>query len=230
MIFPMPESGESLLGFLKKLFGYCVTDVATSGNVTAEITGGVLSINVPPTPINKPFYAKITGSSGAAYAWTEQIVSGGLTLIDKPGGRSGTTSTNPLRELNGVTGIANNTYVQAYGVGTTSNAIVYVFEYVGLINPAATFAVKVQQTGGSNGTDTTTATYTYTVRTLPWNGTSGGETLGTNVPVSRPRPNGLMTVQAGSTGYGLAFRDGSTLILWDAGEVPDTTVDCEETP
>jgi hypothetical protein len=83
---------------------------------------------------------------------------------------------------------------------------------------AGLFPVKVQQTGGSNGTNTTAATYTYTVRSIAWNGSTGGSTLGTGVAVSKPRENGEVTLQSGSTGYGVAFMDGSTLRLWDAGE------------
>lgn len=87
---------------------------------------------------------------------------------------------------------------------------------------AGLFPVKVEKTGGTNGTNTTAASYTYTVRSIGWNGTDGGTTLGTGVAVSRPRMNGAVTFQAGSTGYGVAFMDGSTLVLWDAGEKLNT--------
>jgi hypothetical protein len=79
----------------------------------------------------------------------------------------------------------------------------------------AAFAVTVEKTGGSNGNATTAASWTYTVRNL-----AGDLTLGTVVALAHPRPKGLMTFQTGSTGYGLAFYDGATLKLWDAGEVP----------
>jgi len=93
---------------------------------------------------------------------------------------------------------------------------------LGSSSPGGFFPVKVQQTGGSNGTNTTAASYTYTVRSIAWNGSTGGTTLGTGVAVSRPRMNGAVTVQSGSTGYGTAFMDGSTLVLWDAGEKLNT--------
>lgn len=81
---------------------------------------------------------------------------------------------------------------------------------------APMFPVKVEKTGGSNGTATTAASYTYTVRSL------AGDVLGTGVSLARPRPAGAMVHQTGSSGYGLAFYDGTTLKLWDAGEVPET--------
>lgn len=81
---------------------------------------------------------------------------------------------------------------------------------------AVVFPVTVEKTGGSDGTATTTASWTYTVKNLL------GQTIGTGVAVTRPRPNGKMTYQAGSAGFGLAFYSGTTLKLWDAGEVPTT--------
>lgn len=92
------------------------------------------------------------------------------------------------------------------------------------------FPVKVERagTGNTNGTSSTPANYTYTVRRIEWtgSGTSADYELGTNVPQTRPRPNGPVTYQAGSTGYGVAFYDGGTLKLWDAGEIPQTVVGC----
>lgn len=217
MELPLPQSGESLANYLRRLFGFAVTDVQTSGNITAEIRGNTLSLSVPPVALNKPFVAKITGSSGAAFAWTEQQQQNATTWGDKPNGRSGTTSANPAYELNGNQSLATNTLVWMHQEVDTSNAVRFWF-----VLPGYTFPVKVQQTGGGNGTSITKATYTYTVRSLPWNGTSGGATLGTVVSQSKPRPNGSMVPQSGSTGYGLAFYDGTTLKLWDAGEVPAT--------
>lgn len=73
------------------------------------------------------------------------------------------------------------------------------------------FVVTVTQVGGSNGTQSTAASYTYDVKDLL------GNTLATAVALARPRPNGA--VSAGN-GYGLAFYDGNSLKLWDAGEIP----------
>lgn len=163
------------------------------------------------------FVAKLTSVSGAAWAWTEQALIGGGVWADAPDGRSGTTSVNPAYELNGNQSAAANTLVVMYEEADAGGTIRYWF-----VLPNCFFPVKVQQTGGSNGSKTTTASYTYTARSLPWNGTSGGVTLGTGLSLARPRPNGKVTVQSGSTGYGVGFYDGLTFKLWDAGEVPGT--------
>jgi hypothetical protein len=136
---------------------------------------------------------------------------------------SGLTSEvlGPAKEMNAVAGLADGLIIRVFAALGSDGNVSYWF--IGPpSDPDFTFPVKVQQTGGSQGTGTTPASYTYTVRTLAWNGTSGGETLGTGVAQSRPRPNGRVTFQAGSTGYGVAFYDGSTLRLWDAGEIPIT--------
>jgi len=52
----------------------------------------------------------------------------------------------------------------------------------------------------------------------------GGVVLGTGVAQSMPRSIGAVVPQTGSSGYGVAFFDGPTLRLWDAGEVEDTDV------
>jgi hypothetical protein len=91
------------------------------------------------------------------------------------------------------------------------------------ITPDRMFPVKVEKDGGSDGTKSTAASWTYTVKNI--NETTS---LGTAVAVTRPRPNGLMTCQAGTfvggtAGYGVGFYDEEgTFILWDAGEVPTT--------
>lgn len=91
------------------------------------------------------------------------------------------------------------------GLSSDAKAVVIFSEDNGL------FPVTVTQTGGSNGSKTSAASYTYTVKTLD------GTTIGTSVALAKTRPYGLVT--AGST-YGLAFYDGTTLKLWDAGEYP----------
>ena len=160
-----------------------------------------------------PILARITGRSGATYSWVEAYYSTPGTLADLSGGRTGT---NNAREVSGREDIRTGAYV--FLIDENAGDGVQVFWFIAPTTPDATFAVKVEQTGGSG---TPTANFTYTVRTLPWNGTSGGATLGTGVAVSRPRPAMAMIAQSGSTGYGIAFYDGATLRLWDAGEVID---------
>lgn len=80
---------------------------------------------------------------------------------------------------------------------------------------------KVQKTAGVGGDCTTTCTFVYTVRTIQWNGTNGGATLGTGMTPIKARPAGLtIFAQAGSTNYGIGFytEDGS-FALWEANEV-----------
>lgn len=78
-----------------------------------------------------------------------------------------------------------------------------------------TFAVAVTKDGGADGTQTTAATWTYTVKSL------GGQTLGETVPVSMQRPFGKRKHYP-TSGYGLACFNGTGLILLDAGEVEET--------
>jgi hypothetical protein len=82
---------------------------------------------------------------------------------------------------------------------------------------ARVIVVLVEKDGGADGTATNSASWTYTIRNL------AGITIAEDVEQTRPRPNGMMTVQAGSNGYGIAFRSGTNTLLWDAGEVPTTT-------
>lgn len=284
----VPQSGEGLGPYLRRVLGSMVTSVRTSGNVQARIDGNTLSISVPTQAQNKPFFAKITsGSSGTgAYSWIEQWQTNATTFADLPNGRSGTFSSNPACEINKSVLVPIGAIVVIYPSRPSDNGpTIYQFDYlcsafvaeitgssftaysweeqvqggVGawstlsggrsgttLINPAyeinlsrsvpagtlvwmyqgpgfywfvcpnVFFPVTVQQSGGSNGTVSTPASYTYDVTSLT------GAALGSAVPLARPRPNGAVIYQSGSAGYGVAFYDGLTLKLWDAGEVPDT--------
>ena len=58
--------------------------------------------------ISNIFPASITGESSGSYAWAEQKVNnttGAFSALT--GGRSGTTSTNPAKEFNGIAGLYN---------------------------------------------------------------------------------------------------------------------------
>lgn len=92
------------------------------------------------------------------------------------------------------------------------------------------FAVKVEKTSGSNSTSpSTTASYGYTARLIAWtgSGTSVDFELGTSLAPNKPREKGDRGFQSGTTGYGIAFYAGSTLVLWDAGETVGGE-ECEE--
>jgi hypothetical protein len=94
--------------------------------------------------------------------------------------------------------------------------------------PRGLFPVKVAQTGGTQGTQTTPATFTYEVRELAGGGAfypqstseAGGAVAGDDVPVVVQRPNGQF--HAGED-YGIAFWHGPALKLFDAGETPIRT-------
>jgi len=58
-----------------------------------------------------PFPAKIIGASGTAYSWVEQEFTGNGATADRSGGRSGTTTVHPARDLNLMTGISSGTII-----------------------------------------------------------------------------------------------------------------------
>lgn len=86
------------------------------------------------------------------------------------------------------------------------------------------FPVKVEKTGGSDGSKTAAATWTYTVRRDDWTGASGQVSadyeLGTNMSPGKRRPNGKVSFPTGSatTGWGY-YNSSGTFVLWDANEV-----------
>jgi hypothetical protein len=123
-----------------------------------------------------------------------------------------------LEELTGGPRLAVNSIVAGMFGPETGDSHTPVILVSGGGSSGQMFAVKVSNPSGSNGTTTTAANYTYTVKDL------AGNTIGTGVALSRPRPNGAVTTQ--SDGYGVAFYDGTTLKLWDAGEIPQTAT-CE---
>lgn len=83
------------------------------------------------------------------------------------------------------------------------------------------FPVRVEKTSGFEGSRTSKCDFKYTVRNL-----TKTEVLATEVIVIRPRPFGKMIAQTGTSGVGVAFYyeggTGVSLVLWDAGEIPET--------
>lgn len=103
-------------------------------------------------------------------------------------------------------------------VGYTSEAAPRAVVLISAAWPAE-FPVQVRKDGGIDGSQTSPATWTYTVLSL-----DGGQTLGSQVPLARPRPNGSRLVQTAVPAFGLAFfTTAGTLLLWDAGETAATT-------
>jgi hypothetical protein len=130
--------------------------------------------------------------------------------------------------LNGATAVRH--------IGLTNGA--FVGKVIGVENPASgtvmrrvvaisvpvtvpTFPVRVEKDGGSNGTATSVASYTYTVRDF-----ASGLTLATNAAQVHPRAYGAVDFQAGTNGVGIAYQSGTSVALYLAGEVPQVST-CE---
>lgn len=153
------------------------------------------------------------GDADSGYSWVQVYLADDGTWTDTTDGLMSDTS-GVAYELNGADGVPEDSIVQARRYQDQAGAYFYQFTF-GNIIPYFMFPVQVQKVGGSNGTNSAAATYTYTVLDL------NGVSIGTPIGQTRPRPIGAVTFQAGATGYGVAFyaADG-TLKLWDAGEIP----------
>ena len=109
--------------------------------------------------------------------------------------------------------LALNSFHSALGVGYTAESPPRAIALIYAIG-SPVFAVTVTQTGGYNGTSASPASWTYRVQTA-----DATVTLGVNIELTRPRPNGSM---APGNAFGLAFYQANgNLQLWDAGEIPD---------
>lgn len=80
--------------------------------------------------------------------------------------------------------------------------------------PAGLFVVSLTQTGGSNGTQSTAASWTYTAKSL-----DGNITYGTTLSPKRTRANGTATAATLGTGY---FDNTLAFQLYEALEYPGT--------
>lgn len=152
-----------------------------------------------------PLARQVFLASDSTSAWVEKWVSG-TNLVTFPSGRVG-DSNHALMNL------GSNVAVMQLREGTN-------VRYVRL-PPAGYFPIYVEKTGGSDGTATSAASWTYTLRHY-----TGAQTLATGAAQVRPRPNGQMTYQSGSNGIGVGFYQGSNVALWDAGEVEATEEEC----
>jgi hypothetical protein len=130
-----------------------------------------------------------------------------------------------LDELGGSThDLASGTVTLGIVVGQRDDDNYWIVIIASSAGADRAFPVKIEKDGGSDGTSTAAASWTYTVKNM-----DETVSLGTAVSVTRPRPNGLMTYQVGTfsggnAGYGVGFyNDNGTFVLWDAGEVPTTS-------
>lgn len=90
------------------------------------------------------------------------------------------------------------------------------------------FPVKVEKTGGSDGSASTAASWTYTVRRVDWTAAEGQVSADYEIATAASpkmygsttpfRPFGKVTFQTGDQGYGTGFYDGGAFVLWSAGE------------
>ncbi len=109
--------------------------------------------------------------------------------------------------------LAMNSFHTALGVGYTQETPPRAMALIYAVG-SPVFAVSVTQTGGYNGTSASPASWTYRVKTA-----DGTVTLGVNIELTKPRPNGSMVP---GNAFGLAFYQANgNLQLWDAGEIPD---------
>ena len=134
------------------------------------------------TPLRR-FWAKITGSAGAAHAWTEQQSTGysvgsGPGWQDKDGGLSGTTAVDPAYALDGTPSVPDDTIVVMYQLVTSAGEILYLFDPRG----AAGFWARI--TAGAADGEGATNRWVYTFEEAEkagagyggWGELSGGRT------------------------------------------------------
>lgn len=102
----------------------------------------------------------------------------------------------------------------SYGLDqTVSDHPIPNLRYWFTMSPPQLIPVLVETDGGSDGTKTTTASWTYTISSLD------GISIATEVVLTKGRPKGTAVP---GTGYGLIFYDGTSIVLWDAGELYGT--------
>lgn len=103
------------------------------------------------------------------------------------------------------------TPVLVFAISARTSPLKKFYVFVRAPNIGAIFRVNLTQTGGSNGTQSTAPTYTYTATDLNSN------QLGTGLSPERPRPNGAVTAATKGTGY---YNTSGTFVLAEAWETP----------
>jgi hypothetical protein len=221
----------ALMGVARRL-----TEMTDAINTLLPILGdGNIEVNQTPkcgTTIKlkgpRPYpvvMVKITGSLGKGNYSARQF-SGVLTYTSGspsvPGNLTDPGADNcivvNLAEVLGGAPLVTDSWVIGVALGQSVNASSAGVALVVTSGFSGAFPVQVTQAGGADGTATSPASWTYTVKTV-----DGTVTLGTNVALNRPRPNGSMAVNSASPAFGLAFMDSTAALrLWDAGEVPNT--------
>jgi hypothetical protein len=88
----LAEHFEGIYRALEKL----QISIGQNGSITMDDSGSGIALGMN---AREGFWIKLTSNSGAAYAWTEQLAQPSGTWVD--GYQSGTTATDPAREING---------------------------------------------------------------------------------------------------------------------------------
>ena len=200
--------------------------LGANGAAVTHLPAGTIVRSPTPPQAARMAVVKLTAYEAGGGKYGEHIFTGNSTALadsnlNLPEGLADSGNNNTLVLNIAESGSAGshllplNSFHIGLRVGRTSESA---NRTIVLIQAAAApvFAVNVTRDGGSDGSQTTAASWTYTVKTI-----DGSVTLGTGVAVARPRPNGSMLT---GSGFGLAFFDAvGTLRLWDAGETPATT-------
>ena len=162
----------------------------------------------PPEEHDPPILAKITSTTGALL-WSEAGMdgSGNAKVASGPSALSGTSATAGAA-------IRLPTPFQILFPFHTATAA----QFVTMVN---VFFVLVQQSGGTDGSATAPASWTYNVYDLA---DTGFTTPLTASPLAQQRARPYGSMQTGKK-FGVCFYDGSgNFSLWDAGEVPNMVV------
>ena len=176
---PLPDPpeirpGTTLTGRLMQRIVEAIPALARSGAGTRVKTAGrnsVIDAGSPTARPAVPFWARIVADTlnAAAHAWQEiapDASTPGSWLV-KPGGRSGTTTTNPAYEANGLENVAADTVVIMIRTHTATAG--RVFRFIAPIAAPVRMRVKTIEND-------------YLVcRT--WDGTTEGTT---DIPVAKP--------------------------------------------
>jgi len=202
---------------------------ASEGMELRRLTGGGAAVSVLNNAASRLVVVKITATEEGGGKYAGHLFTGNSTAqasqnISLSEGLTDTNNNNALvvNLAEAGCGASHRLVMGSYHAGlivgktareNSPRAIVLIRS-----ETAAVFAVQVSKDGGADGTATTPASWTYTVKTV-----DDSITLGTGVVLARPRPNGSMVVWGASPAFGLAFYDANgTLRLWDAGEIPAT--------
>lgn len=139
-----------------------------------------------------PFYAQLTGSnssngSSPTFSWQQMQLSAGVFTT-----AAFSDSNFSAGEINKNVGFINQIVTLTFAGYNASNSNLSQYVFTG-IAPYATFDVKVNQSGGSNGSQTTLATFTYYLFSLADNSPIGSTTSPYTPTWARANSAGILT-------------------------------------